>query len=445
MKLLLLFVFSFLISFAQETETLQQVQSFSLEEAIKYAVENSFSTQQTRLAVTKAEKKVNETIAIGLPQINATTEYQNMLDLPVSLIPAEFFGGQPGEFAEVSFGTQHNASFGVTLSQLVFSGEYFIGLQATTIYKDISIKQHTKTEKDVRQNVSKSYYLMLISQKSLEIIDSTLKNMNVLVEETQKTFEKGFIDDLTLDQLKLTQKNIQKSKESIERMLTVSERLLKFQLGIDFDKQITLTNKLDDFVDTDYLNSLTISSFDINSNINYQIAELNVVVNQNLLKYQKSTFLPTISAFLSYSKNGMNNNFGDLFTSDWYPTTVAGLQMNIPIFSSGARRARVQQAKIDVESAEVIEKQTLQGLNTEVLQKQNDLHAAINTFNFEVENMELSKKIYDKTLVKFKQGMASNTDLTQAQNQYLGTQSNYFTALVEMLNKKAELENLLSK
>ncbi len=449
-KVILLISFLILLYSASWAQTEQAdealgIQKFSLNEAVKYALENSFSTKTSRADVKIAEQVVKETVAIGLPQISATADYKNMLDLPVSLIPAQFFGGAPGEYAEMQFGTQHNSSFGLSLSQLIFSGEYIIGMQATTIYKKISIKQNTKTEKDVKESVSKSYFLVLISQKSKSIMDSSLLNINKLLAEATAVHAQGFSDETTIDQLTLTQKNIEKSASSFERMYEVSKRLLKFQMGIDFNTEIELTNSLEEFIDEGYLLNLSLEEFNATNNINYEITELNVVVTQNLLKYEKSTYLPTLAGFLSYSKSGMNNDFGELFSSNWYPTTVAGLQLNVPIFASGAKRSKVQQAKLNLEKAEILHSQTFQALQTEAAQKKSDLQTAINTYKYEVDNIELSKKIYNKTLEKYKQGMASNTDLTQAQNQYLSTQSAYFQAMIDMLNKKVELEKLLYK
>ena len=441
-NILLAILFSWQVSFSQTEETNSEIQTFTLEEATIFAIEHSFSTKSSRADVKIAEQVVKETVAIGLPQINATADYQNMLDLPVSLIPGEIFG-QPGQMIEASFGTQHNSSFGVSLNQLIFSGEYIVGLQATTIYKDISVKQNTKTEKDVKESVSKSYFLVLVSNESYKILDSTLININKLLEEAQEINKQGFSDDISVDQLTLTKKNIEKSKESFERMIEVSNRLLKFQMGIDFNTEIKLNNSLSDFIDENKLSSLSLEEFNITNNIDYEIAELNVIVNQNLLKYEKSTYLPQLAGYLSYSRNGMNDDFSKLFKPDWYPTTVVGLQLNIPLFSSGARRSKVQQAKLNLEKAEMIKEQSFQGLHTEVLQKKSDLRTALNSYHYEVENVELAKKIHDKTLEKFKQGMASSADLTQAQNQYLSTQSSYFQAIIEMLNKKVELEKLL--
>ena len=441
-NILLAILFSWQVGFSQTEETNIEIQTFTLEEATNFAVEHSFSTKLSSAEVKIAEQKVKETVAIGLPQINGTADYKNMLDLPVSLIPGEIFG-QPGQMIEASFGTQHNSSFGITLNQLIFSGEYIVGLQATTIYKNISIKQNKKTEQDIKESVSKSYFLVLISNESYRILDSTLININQLLDEAKEIHKQGLSDDISVDQLTLTKKNIEKSKESFERMIEVSNRLLKFQMGIDFNTEIKLSNSLNDFIDKNKLNSLCLEEFNVNNNIDYEIADLNVVVNQNLLKYEKSTYLPQLAGFLSYSRSGMNDDFGKLFKPNWYPTTVVGLQLNVPIFSSGTRRSKVQQAKLNLEKAEIIKEQSFQGLHTDVLQKKSDLRTALNSYNYEVENMELAKKIYDKTLEKFKQGMASSADLTQVQNQYLTTQSSYFQAMIEMLNKKVELEKLL--
>ena len=436
--------------------------SFSLQQAQEYAVKNSYSVKNALADREIARKTIWETTAIGLPQINGAVNYQNMLDVPTMLMPdfltpvvvgvnQGLFGLDPvapipeTEFFPVQFGAKHNADWGVTATQLVFSGEYLVGLQASKIFYDLSEKMLLKTQNDVRESVAKSYYLVLIADENYRILEEMLANTVSVRKEMEAMLEVGFIEETDVDQMLLLEANLQNSLNNLATQLEIAGRLLKFQMGININESIMLSDGLNDVLDMEVVLQMLIRDFQLPNNIDYQLIETQEGLAELGFKRQNSAYLPTIAAFATYQKSAMRNEF-DIFDSsqDWFPTTIVGLSINIPVFSSGMRMAQVSKARLELEKTRTVKMQVSEGLRLNYQQSLLNLKTAHDNYQTEKKNLELTERIYNRTTVKYREGVASSLDLTQVQNQYLSTQSNYFRAMVEMLNAKAELERLHS-
>ena len=436
--------------------------SFSLQEAREHAVKNSYEVKNALVDREIARKTIWETTAIGLPQVNASVNYQNMLDVPTMLMPdfltpvvvgvnQGLFGLEPinavpdTEFFPVQFGAKHNADWGVTATQLIFSGEYIVGLQASRIFYDLSEKALLKTQNDIRESVTKSYYLVLVAEENYRILQEMVQNTVVIRKEMEAMLEVGFIEDTDVDQMLLLEANLQNTLNNLTTQLEIANRLLKFQMGISLNETIVLTDRLSDMLNMDDIVQMMIKDFQLANNIEFQLMETQEGLAELSLKRQNSTYLPSVAAFATYSESGMNNKF-DLFDSsqDWFPTTIVGLSINIPIFSSGMRMAQVSKARLELEKARTMKTQVSEGLQLNYQQSLLNLRTAHDTYQTEKKNLELSKRIFNKTTIKYREGVASSLDLTQVQNQYLSTQTNYFRAMADMLNARAELERLHS-
>lgn len=436
--------------------------SFSLTQAQEYAVKNSYDVKNALADREIARKTIWETTAIGLPQINGAVNYQNMLDVPTMLMPdfmtpvvvgvnQGLFGLEPvapipeTEFFPVQFGAKHNADWGVTATQLIFSGEYIVGLQASRIFYDLSQKALLKTQNDIRESVTKSYHLVLVAEENYRILQDMVLNTLNIRKEMEAMLEVGFIEDTDVDQMLLLEANLQNTLNKLATQVEIANRLLKFQMGISLNETIVLTDKLSDMLNMDDIVQMMIKDFQLTNNIEYQLIETREGLAELSLKRQNSTYLPSVAAFATYSESGMNNKF-DLFESsqDWFPTTIVGLSINIPIFSSGMRMAQVSKARLELEKTRTMKTQVSEGLQLNFQQSLLNLRAAHDNYQTEKKNLELSERIFNKTTIKYREGVASSLDLTQVQNQYLNTQTNYFRAMVEMLNARAELERLHS-
>lgn len=440
--IILLLAFIVKAGISQEKST----KRFSLQEAQQYAIENNFEIKNKQLDIELARKKIWETTTIGLPQVEGSGAYQQFLDIPTQLIPAEFFGGEPGTFMPVQFGTKHNANFGLTVSQLIFSGEYIVGLQASRIFLELSAKGLTKSENEIKESVAKSYYLVLVATESRQIITQSLDNMKNILREMEEIYKEGMIEDTDVDQMRLTVSNIENSLKNLDNQAELANRLLKFQLGIEFEENIELTESLEAIITAGMISPSLIKQFDLSQNIDFQLLETSENLQKLNLRRQQSAFLPTLAGFASFSRNAYRQEF-NFFDSDgkWFPTNLIGLQLSVPIFSSGMKLSRVNQAKIELEKIQNTKQQAGQGLQLSYEQSKNNLKTAMDKLETEKKSLTLSENIYNKTIIKYKEGISSSMDLTMAQNQYLSTQGNYLSAMVELLNAKAELDKILGE
>lgn len=446
MQLKHLYILLFLLatySLKAQTDSLPSTHFLSLNDAREYAVAHNYQNKNAEIDIEIAKKQIWEYTAMGLPQVNGNVDYSNSLKLPTTLLPGEIVG-KPGEQIPVQFGQQHNLKWGVTASQLVFSGEYIVGLQASRILLEMSKRSYIKSSIVIEETVTKSYYLVLIAEESKRILEETRGNFENLLREIEESHRLGFVEDIDVDQLRLTKQNNDNTIISVNNQIALAYRLLKYQLGIDFNDEIKLTDSLNYFVDNLDFERILNEDFDLNQNIDYKIMQTQEGLKISDLKHEKSFYLPQLSAFYSYSQSAYNNDFSSLF-SKWYPSSIVGLKVTIPIFTSGMRRSKVQQKQFALEQVRNSKLELEQGQNLKVAQFKSDFTNAKLKFDNEKWNMELSQRINNKTEIKYKKGMSSANDLMLTQNQYLMSLNNYYQALSNLLIARAQLEYILKK
>jgi outer membrane protein len=428
---------------AQEAEPVMQM---SLQQAIEYAINHNYELQNARADAIIAQRQVWEITADGLPQVNGTVGYQNFIDIPTNLVPAEFLGGQPGEFAEVQFGTEHNLNATLSVTQLIFDGSYIVGLRAARIFRELSRQNYVKSEIEVKSMVTESYYLALTTAQNLDIVQQNLENLETTLYETEKLFEEGFTDAINLDQLKLTVANLKNSIAGLKRQRTLTLNLLKFQIGIDINKPVQLTDNLENLLQNISIESFAQTDFDFKSHIDFKIMLSQENMQLMAMRRQQSFYLPSISASYTRQESAQRNEF-NLFESGqpWYPTSIFGINIQIPIFSSGLRWSRIQQAKLELEKARNNTRMVEQSLLLQRDEATNQIETAMEQYNSEKENLQLAERILERTQIMHKEGLASSLELTQASDQLLTTQSNYINAIFELLNAKNNLDKALGK
>ena len=422
------------------------VRSFTLNEAQDFAIENNLNISNARLDVEHAEKVIWENTAVGLPQVNSSINYNNNLNLTTSLLPAEIFGGTPGEMIEVQFGTQHNATASIAASQLIFSGPYIVGLQAANIFKKSTEQSLVKKEIEIKELIAQNYYLALLAEESYIIIDSNVQNIKKTLYETQKMYEKGFVEETDVDQIRVSLISLGNSLRSAKTQIEVAYRLLKYQLGIDLSTEIRLSENLDNIILEINLEETLVDPFIVNSHIDYQLLQTQEKLVQMQLKLMKSEYLPSLNAIYNNNWSAMRNQF-NFFNADekWYYSSMLGFTLNVPIFSSGNRKARVSEKRIEYEKAGNAKKLMADGLVLENQQARLDFISAYEKYLSEKENVKISNKILERTRIKVKEGLASSLDFTQINNQYLSTESNYISAMVELLNAKIRLDKAMNR
>lgn len=447
------------LGFTQETQNV-----FSLDQAIEYAKKHNYDYVNAQTNVEIAEKQVLENTALGLPQINASISNDNYIDIPVTLLPdfispsvygvnINQFGLEPIEplpeetqYFPVSFGTKNNATAGVSVSQLLFSGEYLVGLRAAKTYKGQTEIERARAEVLLVEQVSKSYWLILSLEENLKVLDSSLTVNQQLLNETKAMYEVGFTEETAVDQLDVIVANLKAAISDIQNQITTAYSYLKFYMGIDFSEDIALTDKLDEVLGDLNISYLMTGKFDLNENVDFLLFKQQKELVDLQVKLAQSAYLPTLNAYFSAQTNAQRDKW-DFFDSKgkWYPTTVWGISMNIPIWSSGNRYAKVQQQKLAYKKMEESEKQLSNSLYLQLQNARDNFTNIYNQYLNRKKNLEVNIKIYQKTKTKFSEGVASSFDLNQAQNNFVQANTDYTMSIMNLLQSKIELEKILTR
>lgn len=445
MKNKLIFTFLLIVSSLQAQDQ-KQSYSFSLQQAIDHALQNNYAAINANRDIDAAKQKKWETTASGLPQINAGLDYQNNFELQKSLIPAEFFGGNPGEFAEVAFGTKHNMNAHANLSQLIFDGSYIVALQASKTYLKYYENAKIKTASEIREMVINAYGNVLLAEESIAILEKNKATLSKTLADTQETYKNGLIEEENVEQLQITLASINSNLNNTRRLLDVANKLFKYTLGIDLNTEVTLTDKLDSLSTSNLDLAFSQGEFAVTNNINYQMAT-NFQEQKTLeLKLEKSKALPSLAASVNFGYNAFNNQFA-FFTQNqkWLNYSNLGVSLNVPIFSSFGRSARTQQAKIALEQAKTKLTDTEQQLKLQYEKAKSDFEFSIEEYATSKSNLSLAERIERKQQIKFTEGLSSSFDFSEAQRQLYTAQQNYLQSMVNIINKKATLEKIINK
>ncbi|WP_282112513.1 TolC family protein [Maribacter stanieri] len=433
-------ILSLSIGYAQE-----QTYSFTLEEAIQFALENNYAAINADRDIIDAQKQKWETIASGLPQVNGAISYQNQLKQPVSLLPAELAGGTAGEFIPVVFSQPQSATATATLTQQIFDGSYIVGVQATKAFLSYSANNKEKTELDVRKQVVEAYGNVLLAEESVEILEKNKTTLEKNLYETSKLFENGLGEEESVDQLQITLSSIENQLQNAIRLKQITLQMLNVSMGLDLNAPTQLQEELEDLTLSKMDLNILGTDFNINDNVDYKLAEnLN---EQRFFEWKlaRSRALPTLNAFVNYGSSAYSNDF-DFLSSDqqWFDSSILGFDLSIPIFSSFKRSASTQRAKIALEKAKTQLTEAEQQIRLQLENAKNNYTLAIDNYETAKQNLMLSERIENKNQIKYKEGLATSFELRQAQTQLYATQQEFLQSMVEVINKKTELEIILN-
>lgn len=438
----LILAFSF---FSMSWLQAQQTYSFSLEEAVNFAVDSSYSSIQSRMDMAKALKTKWETTADGLPQINGNVNYQNQLKQPVTPVPGEFFGGEPGSFIPVVFGVRQQMNLTATLSQLIFDGSYLVALKASSAFLDYTENLNEKTRLEVRKSVINAYGAVLLAEENVSILEKNRERLQENVEEISAVYQNGLAEEEEVEQLQITLLQIENRLTNATRLTAIARQMLNLNLGIPVDAEVILEDRLEQLAQAYVDPALMEMVLDYSENVDFKIAE-NLNTQRELeLKREKSAALPVISGFVNYGTTAFDNSFVFFDNSTpWYQSSILGLSMRVPIFSSLQRSARTQKARIALDQAQVQFEETKQRIALETAQAKSDFDFSIQNFNNTKRNLDLAERIEQKNQVKFEEGIASSFELRQAQVQLYTAQSEYISAMLDVIRAKTALETVLN-
>ena len=419
--------------------------SLTLDEAIEYGINNNFSVKNANREIEKAQKDRWSTIAIGLPQIYAEVNYQNFLEMPVSLVPAEFFGGQSGEFAEISFGTKQKVVGSVRMDQLIFDGSYIVGLEASKIFLKISENIYEKTTLETKKIIVNNYAAALLAGENVKLLNKNKKKLEENVSEIHQLFKNGFVEEESVEQIQLTLANINTQLKYAVNLSKIIHEMLKFNLGIPVEKKVVLSSQISEIIDESNLIFENQNNFNISNNIDIKIAENNFLSESLLYKYEKSKFLPSLKAFINGSYTGNNEKFDFAKNNQkWFGSSLFGLSLDIPLFSSFSKKVNSQKAKISMQQAETKLNETQYRIRMEIETALNDYQLAIENYFTGKENLGLAERIENKNQVKYFEGMVGSFELRQAQLQLYSSQSKYLSSIQNLIERKINLETLVN-
>ena len=444
-KLILTLLFVSLFLKAQDKK---ETYSFTLQQAIDHAIENNYSSINAKRDIEAAKQKKWETTASGLPQITSNLQYLNNLDFQVQGVSGNAFnpGGDPNEISTIAFGTKHSANASATLNQLIFDGSYIVGLQSAKVYLQISQNAKEKTDLEIKEMVTNAYGNVLLARESVLILEKNKTTLEKTLFETSETFKNGLTEEENVEQLQITLTQLKSSLSNAQKRAEIALNLLKISMGIDINNDVTLTEKLDDLALKNVDLAVLSEEFNSQNSIDYKIQQNNEESKRLLLKLERFRALPTIGAQLNYGANTFSNEFDILSTQQkWYNYSNFGVNVSLPIFSSFRDRARTQQAKIAFEQAKTQLTETEQRLKLQFQQAKTDYEYSIEQYSASKSNLKLAERIEGKQQIKFKEGLSTSFEFTEAQRQLYTAQQNYLQAMIDVMNKKATLDKLTNK
>lgn len=444
MKKLLLFSM-FLVVAHGRAQQQPQTYSFSLQQAISHAITNNYKAINATRDIEAAKERKWETTAAGLPQINAGVDYSYNFELQKQVVPAEFFGGPKGEFAEVAFGTKHTANARATLSQLIFDGSYIVALQASKTFIKYYQNAKIKTDSEVREAVIRAYGNVLLAEENIGILNRNKTNLEKVLGDTRETFKNGLIEEESVEQLEITMSTLTSNLNNATRLRDISYKMLKVSLGLDIDDTLVLTDSLETVTLSDLSLAASEETFDVAKNIDYQIAKNFTEQRELEYKLERSKALPTLAANLNFGYNAFSNQF-PFFEKDqkWLNYSNLGVSLNIPIFSSFARRARTSQAKIRLSQANTQLTEAEQNIRLQYETVKSDFRFRVEEYATSKNNLRLAERIENKQQIKFTEGLSSSFDFAEAQRQLYTAQQNYLQSMISIINARAALEKVIN-
>jgi outer membrane protein len=464
-KLLFTAIISLVASGVMAQTDTTNTYSFNLQECIDYALKNQTAVLNAEIDTKIADAKVRETIGIGLPQVSGTADFSDYLKSPVVLFP-DFIGpaiygaiednvrdanGNPltvnrpagvGGFQEVNFQQKYNSNLGLSVNQLIFSGSYIVGLQASKTYKELSQRNYTRNRIETNVAVTKAYYLVLVNDEQINLLNANITQLEVQLKQTTALNQNGFAEKIDVDRLTVLYNNLITERENIRRSLALGNQMLKFQMGMPVEKKLIVEGKIAD-VNFDAQPVVT-DTVAYRNRIEYGLAETQVKLNELDLRRYKSEYLPTLAAFGSTSMQFQNNSFKELYRNT-YPATLIGLQLNVPIFSGFQKANRVTQAKLAVQKSTNDLFNAKNSINLDIQNSATTYTNSLSSLNNQKRNMDLANEVLRVSKIKYEEGVGSSIEVTQAQTSLKEAENNYINALYEALTYKVNLEKSLGR
>jgi outer membrane protein len=423
--------------------------SYTLQEAIAHAVEHNVTVKDERLNLGIAEAQIKETLAQGLPQINAAGNITYNIVVPTSFIPLQAFDptAPPDLYQPVQFGIPYTSNVSIGVNQLLFSGSYFVGLQASKVFRELSEKNVQKANIDVAEAVSLAYYGALVSEERLKLLRANLQRLDTLYRETRIMYENGFVEGIDVQRLQVNLNNLRTEYDNVERSLALNLAALKFQMGVPMNQPIELAERISDF----QAGALSDSDFQYQQRIEYQQLETTRQLARLDIRNTRSQYYPTLSAFGNLGYNAGKTRFPDLFreTQDFYLTVndeqvlvdartwnqfaAVGINLNVPIFDGFLKANTIRRKKLVAEQVDNQMRNLENAIDLEMEQARINLQNSLQSLETQQENMDLAQEVFRVSKIKYQQGVGSSLEVVEAENALKTAETNYYQSLYNAL------------
>ncbi len=437
--------------------------NLTLQEAIDLGIQNNKEFKLKALEIAAAEARINELKATGLPQVTGGVNYQYYLAVPqqpiedfvgptvfeilkgTQLLDADFPVPEPEVF-EFSFFQPHNLTANLNANWLIFDGSYLVGLEAARLYREVAAHSTEVSKQTIKNNITKAYLNVLLTDINANTLQTSIKNLEKIRAETQAIYTEGFVEQLDVERLDLSLMNLRNESEKLNNVTEIAKNVLKLQIGVPVEDDITLTEDIEALVNTLKLETVDLDeALAIENNPEYQqILYGQQLQELNAKRFRKSK-LPTVSAFLGASESLQRQNLFDSNEAGWLPSASVGLNVNVPIYDGKMRKSQEQQSLIEVEKIKVQEEQFKEAKLLEVANAKMQFKNAQQSLTTAESMLALTNKIYDKTLIKYKEGVGSSLEVNQAESDVSTAQSNYINAIYTLINAKTDLDIALGK
>ncbi len=433
-------------SYAQQTPAVSPSYDFTLADCIQYAYLHQDTIVNARLDVKSAEYKVKETTGIGLPQINGSASFLDYVKIPTTLIPGEFIGA-PGTYIPLKFGVKYQSNLGLDASQILFDGSYLVGLKASKTYKELSQRNVTRSLIEANVQVTKAYYQVLVSGESIKLLDANIKQIREQYDQTTAQNKQGFVEKIDVDRVSVQLNDLVTTRANTLRLLILNIQMLKFQMGMPIETQLTLRDKLEDVkLDETETESILVATDTAayHKRVEYSLYETQLKLNKLDLQRQKSQFLPTLSAVANYTSSYQNNGFSTLYNSQ-FPSSYIGLNLKVPIFNGFQRTNQVKQAKISVQKTQNDMDNLKNALNLQTSAARIGYINGLQTLNNQKHNREVAEEVLRVSRIKYQQGVGSSIEVTQAETSLVTADNSYIQGLYNALISKVDLDRAYGK
>ncbi|RYF78383.1 MAG: TolC family protein [Cytophagaceae bacterium] len=424
-------------------------QTFTLQEAIDFAIKQNINVRNSLLDAVSAEARILEVKSSALPQVSASGSFTDNLIIQRAFLPANFFDPKASPDAPavpVQFGVNYSANGTVAVNQLLYSAGLNVGLRAAATYRELAQRTTQATKVTVAEQVAKAYYGVLVARERSKLLDLNIGRLDTLLRDTRASNQQGFVEKLDVQRLEVQANNLRSDRQNVENLIQLSYALLKYQMGLTVNDEITLSEQLQDR-DLAELESLIAPdpTFQYQSRIEYSTLQTQLKLAELDIELSKKGYLPTASAFVNYGYNNGKNRIGDMVTTPWLNFATAGLSLQIPIFDGFLKKYQIAQKRVTLQKAQNSGELLKNSIDLQIRQSSITLNNGFQTLRTQLRNRDLAQEIVRVTRIKYKEGVGSNIEVLNAETSLREAQTNYFASLYDFLISKVDQDKALGR